>query len=106
MLKLSELYDLLQASIWSELRTGGDISLLRRNLQREHVKRIANALLRPGARAPADMASLQRANAVQLVAQLRTALSKPMSKEAHAHVADVLNGLTEALKAPMQRTGV
>ncbi len=106
LLKLSELYDLLQASIWTELRTGGDISLLRRNLQREHVKRIANALLRPGARAPADMASLQRANAVQLVAQLRTALSKPMSKEAHAHVADVLNGLTEALKAPMQRTGV
>jgi hypothetical protein len=52
------------------------------------------------------MASLQRANAVQLVAQLRTALAKPMSKEAHAHVADVLNGLTEALKAPMQRTGV
>lgn len=106
LLKLSELYDVLQSAIWSELRTGGDISLMRRNLQREHVKRIANALLRPAARAPADMASLQRANAVQLAAQMRTAMTKPMSKEAHAHLADVLNGLTEALKAPMQRTGV
>ena len=106
LLKLSELYDILQAAIWSELRTGGDIRIMRRNLQREHVKRIASALLRPSARAPADVASLQRDNAVQLLAQIRSAMVKPMSKEAKAHLADVLNTLTEVLKAPLQRTGV
>ena len=36
-LSLGDLYDSLQGSIWSELKTGGDISLMRRNLQREHV---------------------------------------------------------------------
>ncbi len=106
LLKLSELYDILQAAIWSELRTGAEIRMMRRNLQREHVKRIANALLRPGARTPADVGSLQRENAVQLVAQIRGAMAKPMSKEAKAHLADTLNTLTEVLKAPLQRSGV
>lgn len=106
LLKLSELYDILQAAIWSELRTGGEIRMMRRNLQREHVKRIANALLRPSARAPADVGSLQRENAVQLLAQIRGAMTKPMSKEAKAHLADASNTLTEVLKAPLQRAGV
>ena len=79
---------------------------MRRNLQREHVKRIANALLRPGTRTPADVGSLQRENAVQLVSQIRGAMAKPMSKEAKAHLADAVNTLTEVLKAPLQRTGV
>ena len=106
LLRLSELYDILQAAIWSELRTGAEIRIMHRNLQREHLKRIANALLRPGARAPADAASLQRENAVQLVAQIRGAMAKPESKEAKAHLADALNTLTEVLKAPLQRAGV
>ena len=106
LLKLSELYDILQAAIWSELRTGAEIRIMRRNLQCEHVKRIASALLRPGARTPADVGSLQRENAVQLVAQIRGAMAKSMSKEAKAHLADALNTLTEVLKAPLQRAGV
>ncbi len=106
LLKLSDLYDGLQSAIWSELKTGADIRSMRRNLQREHVKRIANALTRPGARTPADAGSLQRENAVQLAAQIRGAMGKPMSKEAKAHLADALNTLTESLKAPLQRAGV
>ena len=49
---LSELYGELRAAIWSELRTGTDINLLRRNLQREHATRLAGALLRPAASMP------------------------------------------------------
>ena len=88
--------------------SGGDIRQMRRNLQREHVRRVVATLLRPGPRAPADMASLQRDNAVQLVAQIRGALAKPpaaLSREARAHLAETMHTLTEALKAPMQRTG-
>src|SRR5438552_873001 len=40
-LSLSELYDTVQDAIWSELRGNVDIDPLRRNLQREHVKRLA-----------------------------------------------------------------
>jgi len=105
-LSLSDLYDSLQAAIWSDLKGAGDISLMRRNLQREHVRRVANVLTRGGG-GPADARSLQRENTRTLIAQLRTAQHRPgLSKEARAHLADSLNTLEEALKAPMQRVGV
>ncbi len=105
LLKLSDLYDGLQNSIWSELRTGSDIGSLRRNLQREHLKRISASLVRASGNTPADARSLQRENAIQLQGQIRAAMGKPMSKEARAHLSESLNTLTEALKAPMQRAG-
>ena len=106
LLKLSDVYDGLQNAIWKELGTGGDISSLRRNLQREHAKRISTALLRPSGNSPADARSLQRDNAVQLQNKIRSAMTKPMSKEAKAHLAESMNTLSEALKAPLQRAGV
>ena len=48
-LKLSELYATLHDAVWSELKSGKDITLFRRNLQREYATRVANALLRPTA---------------------------------------------------------
>jgi hypothetical protein len=105
-LKLSELYDTIQASIWSELRNGGDIGNLRRNLQREHLRRVANSLIRPNG-GPADMRSLMRDNAKQLQQQIQSALGKPgLSKEAAAHLRESSETLNEALKAPLQRAGV
>lgn len=106
LFKLSELYSTLQNAIWSELKSGGDINGLRRNLQREHVKRIAGALLRPSGTTPADAKSLQRENAMALATQLRASMAKPMSAEARAHLSESLNTLDEALKANLQRAGV
>jgi hypothetical protein len=104
-LSLAELYDTLQGSIWSDLKGKGDIPLLRRNLQREHVKRVAFALT-VGSAAPADARALQRENARELVGKLKVAQARPgLSKEARAHLADSRNTLEEALKAPMQRIG-
>jgi hypothetical protein len=102
-MKLSEVYETLQNAIWSELRTGGDITTMRRNLQREHIKRIGNTLTRPATNSPADVRSLMRDGAVQLQAQIRAAMAKPMSKEAKAHLGESLSTLTEALKASLQR---
>ncbi len=104
-LSLSDLYDALQASIWSDLKGAGDIGLMRRNLQREHVKRVTLTLTR-GGNMPADARALQRENARELIVQLRASQArKGLSKEARAHLADSLNTLEEALKAPMQRVG-
>jgi hypothetical protein len=104
--QLSELYDTLQASIWSELKSGREITPMRRNLQREHLRRVAYTLLRFSAATPADARSLMRLNAHSLAAELRAAQSKPAySKESRAHIAESLNTLEEALKAPMQRAG-
>jgi hypothetical protein len=103
-MRLSEVYDTLKDSIWSELRTGRDITPLRRNLQREHLSRLANVLLRPGASMPADARALQREEAKTLRREIAAAQNRPgFSKEARAHLSEALTQLDEALKAPIVR---
>lgn len=101
---LSEVYDTLQNAIWSELAKGGDINPLRRNLQREHVRRLVNMLTKPAPTTPADAKSLQRMNAQQLVVSLRGAMGKAGNKETKAHLSESLDLLNEALKAQMSRS--
>jgi hypothetical protein len=101
---LSELYDTLQDAIWSELKSGKEITPMRRNLQREHLRRMVNMLLRPSANTPADARSLMRVDAQALAAEIRKAKARPgFSKETRAHLAESLDTLEQALKAPMQR---
>jgi hypothetical protein len=69
-LRLAELYETLHAAIWSELKTGRDITLFRRNLQREHATRLATGLLRPSATMPTDARAQLRADARQLRTEL------------------------------------
>ncbi len=38
ILHLSDLYDTLQSAVWSELKSGRDITMIRRNLQREDLR--------------------------------------------------------------------
>jgi hypothetical protein len=105
--RLSELYSTLQNSIWSELASGKEINGMRRNLQREHLKRVVGTLLRPSTTISADIVSLQRANARSLLSRLKVAQGKgKLSAEAIAHLQESAASLEEALKAPMQRAGV
>ena len=104
--RLSELYETLQASIWSELRNGREITAMRRNLQREHLRRVVDALVKPQPNMPADARSLLRMDALALAGEIRRAQSKPAySKETRAHLAESLETLEQALKAPIQRVG-
>jgi len=106
-LRLPELYETLHAAIWSELRTGRDITLFRRNLQREHATRLATALLRPSATMPTDARAQLRADARLLRSELVQAQGRSgYSPEARAHLAEALAMLDEALKAPIVRQGV
>ena len=104
-LSLDELYSTLQAAVWSELRTGKDINGMRRNLQREHLKRLAAMLLRVSPTMPADARSLQRENALKLQRDIRGAMNKPMSREAKAHLSECYETLSQTLKASMLRAG-
>lgn len=105
VLSLGELYGTVQNAVWSELRSGKDISGMRRNLQREHLKRVVAALLRVSAGTPADVRSLQRENALQLQRELQAAMAKPISREAKAHLSESYETLGQALKASMLRAG-
>ena len=104
LISLNEVYETLQRSIWSELAAGSEIDRLRRNLQREHVRRLQAALTRGVPGMPADAMSLLRYNATKLEAQLRTAVARNQgSVETRAHLVESLGMLTEALRAKMQR---
>ncbi len=113
-LTLTEVYGTLQSAIWSELKTGRDIDRMRRNLQRDHLKRMVGLLTRgampsaggrpPSAPPPADALSVIRVQAMSLQRDLRQAIAKKSgSAESQAHLQDSLVALTEALRATMQR---
>jgi hypothetical protein len=105
LISLNEVYATLQGSIWSELKSGGEIDRLRRNLQREHLKRLQTLLTKGSPALPPDALSLLRLNATQLQADLRAAVGKGgQSVETRAHLAESLGTLSEALRATMQRS--
>ena len=105
-LKLSELYAALHDAVWSELKSGKDITLFRRNLQRDYATRVANALLKPSTSMPADARALLRVDAARLRAEIASAPTKHLSAEAKAHVAEIASMLDEAQKAPIVRQAV
>jgi hypothetical protein len=106
-LTLDELFAALRASIWSELKSGGSIPGPRRDLQREHLRRITTVLTRPSPGTPSDAIALFRKEARFLAAQTRAAAgSGKRDASTRAHLLDAAGTLDEALKAPMVRQGV
>jgi hypothetical protein len=100
VLQLPEVFDALTDAIWTELPTAGhpadkksklEISTIRRNLQREHVKRLSNLVLGPnndfsdfifllfddfGQPAPADARALARHHLKTINGRIELALDK------------------------------
>ncbi|MFO1337909.1 MAG: zinc-dependent metalloprotease [Burkholderiaceae bacterium] len=104
---LAELYGRLTRDVWSELGRPGDIPAARRDLQREHLGRLAGLLLRPSPGSRADARGLLRAEARGLLDRIVAASRRPeLSPEARAHLADSADSLRAALAAPLQRGGV
>jgi hypothetical protein len=104
-ISLNEVYATVQDAVWSELRSGREIEPMRRNLQREHLRRMQAVLTRPPSALPADAVSLTRLHATELQASLRRALARGgQSVESRAHLQESLALLTEALRAGMQRS--
>lgn len=105
MISLSEVYQTLQNSIWSELSGAAEIDVLRRGLQREHLKRLQTVLTKGSAALPSDALSLARLHATRLQQSLHSALARGgRSVETRAHLAESLGILTESLRATMQRS--
>ena len=109
LLSYADVQQRLSDAVWSELaaaKKAADIDSLRRNLQREHVRRLAGGLLRPGSAAAADVRSVNRQIALQLQARLSAALAAGRwSSLVKAHLDDSLATLNESLKAPLVKQG-
>ena len=79
---------------------------MRRELQRDHVNRLAGLLLRPQALSRADARSLVRVQAKALARQLDAASRRRgLSPEVQAHLADSADTLNQALSARLARQG-
>lgn len=107
LLAYADVQSTLADAVWSELKSGMDIDSMRRNLQREHVRRVATAMLRPSSSAATDVRSVQRQVAIKLEADLRRAVGAGKAGAAtRAHLQESLAMLSEAMKAPMIKSGV
>lgn len=97
--RISELYDGLLATVWSELRARADIPPLRRSLQSVHLDLLVRLALRPAPGTPSDARSLARANLRQLDGELERRLRAPMLPETRAHLEDCRARVAEARRA-------
>ncbi len=111
LLDFAEVQASLSNAVWSELAAKGAggiaVDSLRRNLQREHVRRLAAGLVRPATQSAADVRPVFRQTALQLQARLNATLGGGKSTGlVRAHLDDCLATLSEALKAPLVKQGV
>lgn len=105
LLSIAELYGTLQNSIWEEARKGSNADLIRRNVQREHLRKLTTAITGPAQAMPADARALMRAQARRLRDQLAVAQkARGLDAETRAHFAESHEALNEALKATMVRS--
>ncbi len=107
----ADIYARVTRSLWSESANfgaegKGDIPARRRELQRDHVNRLANVLLRTPGGVRVDMRSTLRAEAVALLPRIQAAQHRPgLGEASRLHLADCAETLRVALNAPMQRAG-
>ncbi len=109
---LADLYAPLTRALWADVERGGPVPAPRRELQRDHVNRLAAAVLRPQSRA--DARSLLRVQAQALLARLEASERRPPGRgkavsrdtETRAHLQDSAETLRQALNAKLPRTGV
>jgi hypothetical protein len=101
LLTLSEMHNRLYDAIWSELKSGASVDSLRRNLQREHARRIAGGLVRPAAPVAADVRAVNRQVALRLKADLQQSQGRAADATTRAHLAETQSLIEEALRAPL-----
>jgi hypothetical protein len=105
--RLSELFRSLQAAVWADAQgSRPDINSMRRNLQREHLRRMLGMLLRDGGM-PEDARTMARHSLQTLRQQLRGTMASAgpgMPVETRAHLSETIARIDESLNASMQRT--
>lgn len=105
---MAEMFQEVNGSIWSEVNkpVASNIDSFRRNLQREHLRRLQSLVLRPQPGTPEDASTLARFSLVQLGGQINKALAMPNAKLdmiTKAHLQETAARIKESLAAQQQR---
>ena len=105
---LGEVHDRVARDLWGDLSRTTRIEPARRELQREHVNRLAAFLLRPLPGSRVDARGLVRAHSRKLLSSLDGALKKrgALDNDTRAHLSDCADTLRQASLAPLQRLGL
>ena len=104
-LTLDEVYATITQSIWGDGPVLTDSTPARRALQREHARRLAAAITKPGVgTAAGDARALHRLTAKMLLARAQSAKSNArLSAQTRAHLDEVADTLDAAIKAQAAR---
>ena len=103
-LTVAEMAQQVNDAVWARPSRTADSASWQRNLQREHVNRLALAVVRP-AGDRADTRAVMRQQAQQLLKRLRSMGASADATE-QAHRQDCIDTLTQALQATMVRSGL
>jgi hypothetical protein len=104
--RLDDLFGTVQQAIWAEAQTTRGaltINSHRRNLQREHLRKLLGMLLRD-ASVPEDARTMSRHYLTQLRGTLEDRVGRAGDVETRAHLQETIARVQEALSASMQRT--
>ncbi len=107
-LELAEIYQRLGRELWADLDGAGTIAQARRELQRDHVNRLAFAVLRPSPAARADARAALRQEAQGLLQRIEQAQRRSRSADepTRLHLADSAESLRQVLTARLPRAGI
>jgi hypothetical protein len=95
---VSALFSDLRGGIWSELRSGKQIDIYRRNLQKAHIDRLAELLKTEEAQFKnTDIPSIARANMVSLQSEIKAGIGRQTGVSAD-HLRDALERIKMALE--------
>jgi Met-zincin/Domain of unknown function (DUF5117)/Domain of unknown function (DUF5118) len=106
MLSLSEVYGTLTKAIWNDGQGLTTVTAARRALQREHLRRLTAAILRPGTgSAQGDARAIHRLTAKTLLGKATAAkASTRIGLDNQAYLDEIIDTLKAALNAPMTRS--
>jgi len=101
---IAEMFQKLREAIWSELVESTNINSFRRALQREHLGKMLNMLLRPDRRTPQDASSLARMDLIAIRDDIAKALSNgDLDVYSRAHLDETQSRVELALKPVVEK---
>ena len=102
--KLSEFFDIMEESLWSELDQRENINSYRRPLQKMYVDILIHIMLQKDNKYPADAVSLSRKNLSEISAKIRRVRNHPaLDTYSASHLAEISTKIEAALEAGLDR---
>ncbi len=99
---MSEMFRGIRESIWSELTSGNNINGFRRGLQRAHLAKLIELLLKPQSGTPEDARTLARSDLLAIQKGAASSMKSKLDDMTRAHLDETRARIDAALKESLQ----